>query len=688
MHLIPHTLQTQIPRTNKKGEETMNLETQHKIAIKTLVILAFIVATIYAAIAPVLADTYTHIWTENQAIGATGYDTITNSDDGSYTTITGYNIGRVIYTSNDYGSSWYSAYANIWGTPAATMSGDGSRVVVSAAGGIVWTSTNYGVNFTEQAGAPSGGFWDDIECSADCQYIAAIYGPLESFGIGNVYTSNDYGVTWTQRSASGYLWRIDTSSDGSIIVVTQFGNVRKSTNYGSTWTSITPPTSMNFMGVAVSDNGQYIVLGASGGYIQTSSNGGTTWTGHPGVATGETRNVAISGDGSTMLAADAGGYIWRSIDYGSTWTQELKPGSRSWQDVTVSGDGLTLGAIARFSPPYIAEWGLCSPNWTCSAYDSCSINDTQTCTNVTDVNYCGETYTGDYSEFTPQACDYCTPNWSCDHYTNSSCLINDTIVGTCDSVSDSNNCYAQTGLPADQYSGDYSEFTQQGSCDYCTPSWSCDGYENETCLIDDTTVAACNSTTDSNSCYATTGLPTDQYNGTYTEFANQTGTCDYCTPAWNCTTYGEAICYPGDISYAACTAIVDPNTCYQITSLDDDNYTGNFSEFPPEEGICTYVETPVSSGGGGGSWPELSVAQIPENETAVTVVYLDTGDTWWDKLKAIASQLVQGQINITKIIDFIMEYPLAFATGLGLAALGLLRWLFRKKPKGKMRKKR
>lgn len=49
----------------------------------------------------------------------------------------------------------------------------------------------------------------------------------------------------------------------------------------------------------------------------------------------------------------------------------------------------------------------CTPNWSCSDYADCvSPANNVSCTNVTDVNSCGETYTGNYSEFETQECVY------------------------------------------------------------------------------------------------------------------------------------------------------------------------------------------------------------------------------------------------------------------------------------------
>lgn len=53
------------------------------------------------------------------------------------------------------------------------------------------------------------------------------------------------------------------------------------------------------------------------------------------------------------------------------------------------------------------NWNLsCVNTWNCNGYSSCLINNTQNCNSTIDLNSCGNNYTGDYSEFTPQSCLY------------------------------------------------------------------------------------------------------------------------------------------------------------------------------------------------------------------------------------------------------------------------------------------
>jgi hypothetical protein len=118
---------------------------------------------------------------------------------------------------------------------------------------------------------------------------------------------------------------------------------------------------------------------------------------------------------------------------------------------------------------------------------------------------------------------YCAPNWVCIGYGSPTCLVDDTNTSACDTVNDTMSC-------GQSYLGNYSEFANAtGVCDFCTPSWSCDGYVNSTCVVTNGTgvlTETCNSALDNNSCYATTLLPSDQYLGNFTELGQQQLACD------------------------------------------------------------------------------------------------------------------------------------------------------------------
>lgn len=118
------------------------------------------------------------------------------------------------------------------------------------------------------------------------------------------------------------------------------------------------------------------------------------------------------------------------------------------------------------------EIDLCVPDWSCDGYEACNTSDLRPCNSVTDLNTCGDNYTGNYSEFSPLTCDYCTPSWSCSDFDD--CNVTD--VEPCLNVTDSNGCYGITGLPADDFNGTVS--TYDGACVYCDYHY-CETYTAE-----------------------------------------------------------------------------------------------------------------------------------------------------------------------------------------------------------------
>lgn len=64
----------------------------------------------------------------------------------------------------------------------------------------------------------------------------------------------------------------------------------------------------------------------------------------------------------------------------------------------------------------------CVPDWQCSNYAACNASDLAPCNETTDLNTCGLVYSGDYSVFADQPCDYCSGDFVEDN--RSDCIDN------------------------------------------------------------------------------------------------------------------------------------------------------------------------------------------------------------------------------------------------------------------------
>ena len=101
-------------------------------------------------------------------------------------------------TYADAGYSWTdqsSAGTNPWAGVASSASG--KYLAADMVGGDIYTSSDYGASWTDDtASTPEANSnWQSITSSSSGQYLAAV-----DFS-GGIYTSSDYGASWTETSA-------------------------------------------------------------------------------------------------------------------------------------------------------------------------------------------------------------------------------------------------------------------------------------------------------------------------------------------------------------------------------------------------------------------------------------------------------------------------------------------------------
>ena len=97
-----------------------------------------------------------------------------------------------------------------------------------------------------------------------------------------------------------------------------------------------------YAGLAMSSDGQKLILGTIGGSLYTSTDGGVNWTERTGAGTGTWYGIASSSDGTKLIAAKYGGSIYLSTDSGATWIPQAGPGTGNWTYTASSSDGSQL----------------------------------------------------------------------------------------------------------------------------------------------------------------------------------------------------------------------------------------------------------------------------------------------------------------------------------------------------------
>jgi len=246
--------------------------------------------------------------------------------------------------------AWSERYTDApW--QGVAMSSDGSRLVSVPGGGLAVTSGDGGKTWTDRPFAPDPVQPDKIMPLAWYAVATSSNGrKLVGATSSGLYTSADYGVTWTRRmptnESTDELWyRVASSADGSRLVAIKVtpdnGYLYTSTDSGVSWTMRGTPR--GYASVASSADGTKLVAVVVDGHIYTSADSGNTWT-ERGRSLGamQWRAVASSSTGGKLVAVAYEGAIYTSADSGSTWTQ--RGFSANWTAVTSSADGTRLAA--------------------------------------------------------------------------------------------------------------------------------------------------------------------------------------------------------------------------------------------------------------------------------------------------------------------------------------------------------
>lgn len=193
--------------------------------------------------------------------------------------------------------------------------------------------------------------WTCIACSPDGGKLVA--GVLGKDG-GQLLTSSDCGVTWTQRREGEWWYGVASSADGVRMVAVAGGSyIYISKDSGATWTAHLTDKRRDWAGVASSADGMKLVAGANVGHAFTSSDGGETWTEQPASCETNWCCIASSADGNTLATCGPGGRIWISKDAGVQWATRDWP--RRCRGVAMSADGRKLVACASLGRIWVSE---------------------------------------------------------------------------------------------------------------------------------------------------------------------------------------------------------------------------------------------------------------------------------------------------------------------------------------------
>ena len=305
-------------------------------------------------------------WTERKAPGNAPWSSIASSADGTKLAAVG--VGTQIWTSDDSGITWLPRATNLF-WDSITMSSDGSRMAAATLETNAGTGDGRIFTLAQAPGAAFGEgswvqqtesqMWRSIASSADGKnLVAAAHRDGATSAQPGVFTSDNYGVTWTPRSTPAVsAYRVASSADGkNLVMAERFGKIYTSSNFGVTWSAGTSEGGFNSVAssadgsvlVAVQANGKSIVEIAADstvipgrtGKLLVSTNAGATWTER--ATRSWWRGAAVSADGNRLVGAVNVGQIHVSTSNRSSYgtTGSITGGQTNELTLRYLGDGL------------------------------------------------------------------------------------------------------------------------------------------------------------------------------------------------------------------------------------------------------------------------------------------------------------------------------------------------------------
>jgi len=261
---------------------------------------------------------------------------ITTQSDGIY-------AGKIKHSVNNWKSvpvlNKWEAKDSVRPWVNVAVSSDAKYVTAVTIMDKIYTSDDYGETFTARE---TDREWRKVAMSSDGQYQTAVV-----FN-GQIYTSFDYGVNWTAQDSVRNWFSIGMSSTGQYQTAGINNNgIYVSSDYGDNWSLVSKTGNMK--DVAMSSTGQYQAVAASGEGVYVSSDYGATFAKRATVWGWVGVDMSADGQYMTAVAVTPNGRIYRSTNYGVAWAQVDDGIARDYAGVSMSDDGQYQTAVEQES---------------------------------------------------------------------------------------------------------------------------------------------------------------------------------------------------------------------------------------------------------------------------------------------------------------------------------------------------
>ncbi|KPU44786.1 N-acetylmuramoyl-L-alanine amidase LytC precursor [Oxobacter pfennigii] len=310
-------------------------------------------------------------WTETHTHSAYTLWDITNGR-GTFVAVGGASSGSYYICTSPDGVTWTqrssfgSSYAQLLSVNYDSGIGRFIAVGSTNSGGSsgsnkAFITTSFdGISWTDRSDATKTGFRVVVIDANDSEYVAM-------GGAGDIYTSDDRGVSWDYRTYGTTKALRDVAWNGSgLFVAVGLGGAIQTSSDGVTWTIQTSGTNSDLNKVDYLNN-QFIAVGKNG-TILTSGNG-TEWTARTsgtlrelkGISYDGSRYVVVGGDDSYI--PDSPKPIIITSQVGTAWIPATHDSNIPFRTVA-HGNGIFI-ALTEYGRVYKSEDGT---SWSAIGY--------------------------------------------------------------------------------------------------------------------------------------------------------------------------------------------------------------------------------------------------------------------------------------------------------------------------------
>lgn len=271
------------------------------------------------------SNDYGHTWVMQYNIGEAITNCISISLTGQYQTAAN---GKDIYISNDYGATWNLVFdsGNCQIFVVVRVMGRYQSIISSGDG--IYRSTDFGQTWTQHTDVDSD-IYNSIQTFPTAGISISHDGKYQIVVCEAIYLSSDYGETWNtttvindaNRDYDDRNWvACDISSDGKYVSATEVtGEIYTSQDYGVTWLKNDDVNvrDRQWQDISISSNGKFQTAIEKNGFVFISNDYGITWSISPNVILRllNWQSISVSSNGLYQTAVVYGGDIYTSEIY-------------------------------------------------------------------------------------------------------------------------------------------------------------------------------------------------------------------------------------------------------------------------------------------------------------------------------------------------------------------------------------